>query len=68
MARPWPLRTRLIAGILALVALSLVAISVISYVGLNRYLVGKIDVELISTARKPSILTLREAPPPTAFV
>jgi two-component system OmpR family sensor kinase len=68
MARPWPLRTRLIAGILALVALSLVAISVISYVGLNRYLVGKIDEELISTARKPSIVTLREAPPPTAFV
>ena len=68
MARPWPLRTRLIAGILALVALSLVAISVISYVGLNRYLVGRIDEELISTARKPSILTLRDAPPSTAFV
>ena len=68
MARPWPLRTRLIAGILALVALSLVAISVISYVGLQRYLVGRIDEELVSTARKPSILTLRDAPPSTAFV
>jgi two-component system OmpR family sensor kinase len=68
MARPWPLRTRLIAGILALVALSLLAISVISYVGLNRYLVGRIDQELISTAQKPSILTLRDAPPSGAFV
>ena len=65
MARPWPLRTRLIAGILALVALSLVAISVISYVGLQRYLVGRIDEELVSTAQKPSILTLRDAPPST---
>jgi two-component system, OmpR family, sensor kinase len=68
MARRWPLRTRLIAGVLALVALSLVAISVISYVGLRSYLVGKIDEELISTAGKPSILTLRDAPPSTAFV
>ncbi len=68
MARPWPLRTRLIAAVLALVALSLVAISVISYVGLQRYLVGKIDQELVSTARKPSILTLRDQQDPTAFV
>src|SRR5262245_58264552 len=68
MARPWPLRTRLVAAVLALVAAALVAISVISYLGLKRYLVGRIDDELITTARRPSILTLRDTPEPQAFV
>jgi len=68
MARPWPLRTRLIAAVLALVAAALIAISVISYFGLKSYLVGRIDDELITTARRPTILTLRDAPSPSAFV
>jgi two-component system OmpR family sensor kinase len=67
MARPWPLRTRLIAAVLALVALALIAISAISYLALKQYLVGRIDDELIATARRPTILTLRDAPPPTAL-
>jgi two-component system OmpR family sensor kinase len=68
MARPWPLRTRLIAGVLALLAGCLIAISVISYIGLRQYLVGRIDLELISTARKPTILTQRDLPTASSFV
>jgi two-component system, OmpR family, sensor kinase len=68
MARPWPLRTRLVAAVLALVAAALIVIGVISYVALRQYLLGRIDDELITTAGRPTILTLRDAPSPSAFV
>jgi two-component system OmpR family sensor kinase len=58
MARPWPLRTRLVAAVLALVAAALIAISVISYTALRQYLIGRIDAQLVSVSRGSSVLAL----------
>jgi two-component system, OmpR family, sensor kinase len=57
MARPWPLRTRLIAAVLALVAAALIAIGGISYLALRHYLVDRIDAQLTSVSRGSSELT-----------
>lgn len=61
MARPWPLRTRLIAAVLALVAAALIAIGGISYVALRHYLVDRIDAQLTSVSRGASELTFINA-------
>jgi two-component system, OmpR family, sensor kinase len=73
MARPWPLRTRLVAAVLALVAAALFAIAGISYVALKNYLIDRIDRELVSTANSPVAVQFRDAPfngfvPPTNWL
>ncbi len=58
MARPWPLRTRLVAAVLALVAAALIVIGAISYMALRQYLVGRIDDQLVSFSRGSTVLAL----------
>jgi len=58
MARPWPLRTRLIAAVLALVAAALIAIGAISYFALKSYLVGRIDAQLVNLSRGTTVVAV----------
>src|SRR5262245_51143405 len=73
MARPWPLRTRLVVAVLALVAAALLAIGAISYVALRQYLIGRIDAQLVSFSRGSTVLALTNAEfntpaPPTNWI
>jgi two-component system OmpR family sensor kinase len=58
MARPWPLRTRLVAAVLALVAAALIAIGGISYFALKSYLVGRIDDQLLNLSRGTTVVAV----------
>jgi two-component system, OmpR family, sensor kinase len=56
--RPWParwlarrtLRGRLIAGLLALLAVACAAVGVVTYVGLRGYLLGQLDQQLVQAS------------------
>ncbi len=50
-AQRFPLRTKLVAAVLALVAAALVAVGVISSWALRRYMIGRIDDQLRQTAQ-----------------
>lgn len=63
MARPWPLRTRLIAAVLALVAAALIAIGGISYVALKSYLIGRIDAQLVNVSRGGTVVAVPNMQP-----
>jgi two-component system OmpR family sensor kinase len=54
-----PLRVKLVAAVLALVALGLLVISVASVIFLNRYLVDRADAQLVTSAHSASIRNLQ---------
>ena len=63
-SRAWSLRSRLLAGQLALIAVVALGIAAATEFALNAYLVGELDGQLRHIAQRSSMMDHRPPPPP----
>jgi two-component system, OmpR family, sensor kinase len=71
--RRTPLRVKLVGTVIALSTIALVAIGAASSIALRRYLIGRIDDQIVTTSRRLDPRTIPQAPvntfiPPTTWI